>query len=89
MADRRGFAEWEGHPVMVFYTGGNIREDYGVLEEINEWGLVLRSYQRIVWGTPQEESGGQDMRQVSQFRLWRMISSVRVLEREEREARGL
>ena len=88
MTGRRGFAEWKGQPVMVSFPGGNIHRDYGVLEEVNEWGLVLRSNQRIVWRTEAGEFTGHDVRQVPEFRPWQMISSVRMLEPEERKDRG-
>jgi hypothetical protein len=90
MTDRRGFAEWEGKAVQVYYTGGKTPADYGVLEEVNDWGLMLRlSSRRISW--PGEVEGGsyEDHRDVSEFRPWHMVSRVRVLEPEEKEGHGL
>jgi hypothetical protein len=94
---RVAFADWVGETVVVFFPGGAIPAEYGVLEEVNDWGLVLRHPRRISWpsaDTPDETTGrgargGQDLRNVTEFRPWHMISSVRVLEPEEREAHGL
>src|SRR3712207_8860460 len=42
MTDLRGFAEWEGQPVKVSYpSGASPPTDYGILEEVMEWGIVL------------------------------------------------
>jgi hypothetical protein len=91
------FADWVDEAVMVFYSGGSIPADYGILEEVNDWGLVLRHLRRISWSSaaPPDEAtgrlgaGGEDLRSVDVFRPWHMISGVRVLEPEEREAHGL
>jgi hypothetical protein len=87
------FEDWEGEAVQVSYPGGSIPADYGVLEEVNEWGLVLRSRRRLTWPDPtageEHGLGGQDVRLVSEFRPWHVISGVRVLEPEEREGHGL
>jgi hypothetical protein len=93
---RVAFADWVGEAVVVFYPGGAIPADYGVLEEVNDWGLVLRHPRRISWPSahPPDETTGrpapgeQDLRHVAEFRPWHMISGVRVLEPEEREGHG-
>ena len=84
------FADWVGEAVMVFYPGGNIPEEYGVLEEVNDWGLVLTRSLWISW--PEGGPGGprdRALRRVSEFRPWHMVSGVRVLEQEERKHHGL
>jgi hypothetical protein len=76
MTERREFLTWEGEAVQVFYPGGNIPADYGVLEEVNDWGLVLRSRRT-------------ELREVSEFRPWHVVGGVRLLEEEQRKAHGL
>ena len=91
MTERRVlFADWVGQAVMVFYPGGNIPVDYGVLDEVNDWGLVLNHPLRISWPTGGlEDPSEQDVRYVSEFRPWHMVSGVRLLEPEEKRSLGL
>jgi hypothetical protein len=92
MSERRVvFADWIGQAVVVLYPGGMMPADYGVLEEVNDWGLVLRSTRTISWSTEESEFGGQEdfVRSVLEFHPWHMVSRVRVLEPEEKEAHGL
>ncbi len=96
MTDRRGFAEWEGQPVMVDHLGMRIEpgheysSDHGILEEVNEWGLVFNHprYIPALDAVGEERSAG-GWRTVSEFLPWHRIISVRPMEPEEREARGL
>jgi hypothetical protein len=83
------FADWVGEAVIVLSLGGRSHADYGILEEVNDWGLVITYRRLITWATETGEWGGQDERHISELKPWHMISSVRVLEPEEKEARGL
>jgi len=83
MAERQvNFAQWEGNYVQVSPSSIDDLSDTGQIEEVIEWGLVLRLQRRISWG-----EGRQDSRMVSEFRPWHSITAVRVLEPEEREER--
>ena len=97
MTDLRGFAEWEGQPVKVSYpSGASPPTDYGILEEVMEWGIVLnhsttiqlRKNARVSAQDDQENSTGVG-RQVSEFLPWHRINSIRLLEPDEKEAYGL
>ncbi len=90
------YGEWVGLPVMV--NGA----DVGVLEEVNEWGIVLRTPYTAWWRTaeltpemtedvPEDEThySIKEIRRVSPvFRPWQMVSEIRVLEPDEAEAQG-
>jgi hypothetical protein len=92
MADRRGFAEWEGNPVILNESGSEV----GLLEEVTDWGIVLDRPKGIRLSRKYEQgsrfdvitTGHQVERQVSEFRPWHTISSIRLLEPEEREEHG-
>jgi hypothetical protein len=94
MAEERvRFADWQGENVMVNLVNGDA--PVGVLEEVNDWGLVLRSEVGI-WWTPDEPPDDegfirskQVFRTVSEFYPWTMVGSVRVLEPDESVERGL
>jgi hypothetical protein len=83
------FADWVGEAVIVLSLGGRSHADYGILEEVNDWGLVITYRRLITWATEAGEWGGQDERNISELKPWHIISSVRVLEPEEKEAHGL
>ncbi len=75
---RAAFAEWVGHAVRV--DGERAR-----LEEVTEWGVVVRVERGITWGNPETGEGyGQAVRSVSEFRPWAKIDSIRRAEPEER-----
>jgi hypothetical protein len=60
MAEGRvDFADWVGEAVMVFYPGGAGPVEYGVLEEVNDWGLVLRRGRWIHWVPGGARSAGR------------------------------
>jgi hypothetical protein len=83
MSERQvNFAQWEGKYVKVTPSSIDDFSDKGQIEEVTEWGLILRLQRRISWG-----EGRQDSRMVSEFRPWDSITAVRVLEPEEREER--
>jgi hypothetical protein len=92
MNERNRFVDWVGETVMVNMTHGGA--PVGVLEEVNDWGIVVRSDQDIWWQPIQEpdEEGyvqtKQVVREVSEFYPWPMVVSVRVLELDEAAARG-
>jgi hypothetical protein len=88
-AGRVVFADWVGRPVEVRTVHGEWPE-YGVLEDVSDWGVVLRTRRTIAWG-PTDEFGtseNQEDRQVADFRPWHMVVSVRVLEPEEAAYHG-
>jgi hypothetical protein len=92
MPDRRVlFADWVGEAVELSSSGGKRIPEYGVLEEVNDWGLVLRHRRNIQWSSTgsSESYDQQDLRNVSEFLPWHTISGIRVLEPEERETHGL
>jgi hypothetical protein len=87
---RMDFADWVGEAVMVFYPGGAGPAEYGVLEEVNDWGLVLRRDRWIHWAPRgPDERRESDFRTVYEFHPWHIVNSVRVLEPEEQEYHGL
>jgi hypothetical protein len=91
MTGRRLFGNWVGEAVEVSSSGGRRIPGYGVLEEVNDWGLVLRHSRNIQWSSTgsSENYNQQDLRNVSEFLPWHTISGVRVLEPEEKESHGL
>jgi hypothetical protein len=92
MTDRRvPFADWVGEAVELSSSGGKRIPEYGVLDEVNDWGLVLRHRRNIQWSSTgsSENYDQQDLRDVPEFLPWHTISGVRVLEPEERESHGL
>jgi hypothetical protein len=92
MTDRRvPFADWVGEAVELSSSGGKRIPEYGVLDEVNDWGLVLRHRRNIQWSSTgsSENYDQQDLRIVPEFLPWHTISAIRVLEPEERESHGL
>ncbi len=89
--EQKDFVHWKGEAVTVFYPGGQIYADYGTLEEVTDWGVVLRSRRSISWAPPGAVEGQaeRDVREVSEFRPWSVISGIRLLEPEEKESHGL
>ncbi len=95
MTNRRGFAEWEGQPVIVDHFGIRVEpghqytSDYGILEEVNQWGVVF-NHPRYIPGLDAvgEEHGAGGWRTVSELLPWHRIISVRPMESEERETHG-
>ncbi len=92
MADQRGFAEWEGRPVMLNESDSEV----GLLEEVTNWGIILNGTKAI--RVPREHEKGalydvhtaeQVERRVSEFRPWHTISSIRLLEPEEKATHRL
>lgn len=87
------FADWVGEVVRVHY-GGQQYPDYGHLEEVNEWGLVLRHNRNLSWPDREktDEYGNEietyEQREVAELIPWRVIAGVRVLEPEEKAAYG-
>jgi hypothetical protein len=90
---RMDFADWVGQPVML--NG----QDVGLLDEVNDFGIVIRAVYPIWWRTPESlEGDGLEgeiyyrethvERVVSLFRPWHTISDIRVMESDEREAHG-
>jgi hypothetical protein len=92
MSERSRFVDWVGETVLVNMTHGGT--PVGILEEVTDWGIVLRSDQELWWEPDQEpdEEGYTQMkhvvREVSEFYPWPMVVSVRVLEQDEAEGRG-
>jgi hypothetical protein len=84
------FADWEGEAARVFYPGGDA-PDVGVLEEVNDWGLVLRRGRWLSWSKKEGSRVQKDseFRHVAEFHPWHMVSGVRLLEPEEKEEYGL
>ncbi len=88
------FADWEGENVMVNLVNGNAPA--GLLEEINEYGIVVRTGEAIWWTLDDEpdEEGYTHARTkhvtrlVSAFFPWNVIYNVRVLEPDEAVERG-
>lgn len=82
---RTAFADWENKAVAVT-SPGHDKEELGVLEEVNDSGVVLQFGR---WITVRPEKRGNagdytspnDFRHVSEFRPWHMIASIRMLER--------
>jgi hypothetical protein len=93
MAERRvAFADWVGKAVAVESSSRHVVQTYGQLEEVNDWGLVLRHRTRVTWPSaesPEESHDHQDWREVSEFRPWHTVGGVRVLEPEEKEGHDL
>jgi len=88
------FAEWVGENVMVVLNNGNAQA--GKLEEITEYGVVVRAMQGI-WWTPADDPGPDEEgyvrskhvnRLVSELYPWSSIFNVRILEPDEAVERG-
>lgn len=91
MADIRAtFEQWTGEVVAVRSVHDSQAFTGGVLEEVNAWGIVLRHIRRIATGPAEQTSYGGwtqpgEDREISEFFPWHMVSSIRILEPEERE----
>ena len=87
------FRDWEDEQVAITFANGNTMA--GVLEEVNELGIVANSRQSIWWTTetvPDEEGYTHTKhvdRQVQEFYTWATIASIRLMEPDEAEAYGL
>ena len=84
MAEQGILDSWKGQGVAIDRPGIPYPE-FVRLEEVNEFGIVVRSSSRVRWGGYDDEGQHNKMedRLVSKFYPWHLVNGFRLQEPEE------